>query len=336
MSFFSHLGHSISHLAHQAVHGVESVGKTAVHGVESAGETAVHGVEGAGTTVARGVESGSRAVVHTFSAGVDAAGHAFQKVETAAKDIAVTGAHEIESGLKTEANRLERSASGAFDAAVNSGRKAFNNVKHDIEKAIADGEAKIIGPAAERIVNDLIDDIKTVKDAWAEISDELSGDIETVKRAALARHITSQAEESFEKISKELGPALSKFFSKSYASFGIQFGASAAYGVAGEVGLGVIAGLPNITNVRGYGSVGVTVGVEAGAEADISLVFNLSAPENTGGASLNVVISVEAEVGGTVVVSFSIPHFRLSGISIGLGGGEEAGVSVGGGYRFLF
>lgn len=314
MSFFSHLGHSISHIAKSAEHGVESAGKSIEHGVTQATGT----------------------VAHTFSAGVDATGHAFQTVETSVGNVAVAGTHDVETGVTTAADAVAQGGSQAFEAAVRSGEAEFDNLKHTLEKALQDGEASIIGPAAEHLVKELSSEISAVTKAWKKVSKSLSSDIEIIKSAALSKQVTDRVESSLANIAKKMGSALGTFFSKSYVSFGIEFGASAAYGVAGEVALGVIAGLPNITDVRGYGAVGVSAGAEAGAEGDVAIVFNLSSPADSGGASLNVVVSLEVDVGGTVVVSYNLPDFTLGGISIGLGAGEEAGISVGAGYTFIF
>lgn len=315
MSFsLKSLVHSVSHIAKKGEQGLESTGKSVEHDVTQA----------------------TGAVTHTFSAGVDAAGHAFQNVATTVGKVAVTGASQVESGVTTAADTIARGASQEFDAAVRSGQHEFDNLRKTLEKALADGETKIVASAAERLIKDMSGDIAAVGKAWKKVSKNLSSDIDVIKSAALSKNITSRVEKSLDEIGKSMSSALGAFFSKSYVSFGIEFGASAALGVAGEVALGVIAGLPNITDVRGYGSVGVSLGAEAGAEGDIAIVFNLSSPADSGGASLNVVVSLEVDIGGTIVVSFNLPDFSLGGISIGLGAGEEAGITVGGGYTFIF
>lgn len=328
MSFLDglkHIGHSIEH-----------AGSTIGHGVENAGKTIIHGTENAGTAIAKGVTDAGQTIGHVFTKGVDAAGNEFQKIETTIGGVVVSGAKDVEKGVDTAATTIGHGGSEAFTAAVNSGKEAFDAAKSEVEKAVSAGEAAILGPAAEHRVKALASEINTIKSTWDMVSSTLSKEIDVIRQAALSKQVTSESEAAFKTVSEKLAPAIATFFSKDYVSFGIEFGASAAFGIAGEAAVGLLAGLPNITDVKGYGSVGVTAGVEEGAEADIALVFNLSAPEDSGGPSANVVVSLEVEVGGTVVVSYNLPDFSFGGISIGLGGGEEVGVSVGAGYSYIF
>ena len=304
--------------------------------ISHAGSTIESGVKSGVTTVVDGATSVGNTVVSGVTSEVNAAGQAIETVGTTVGNVTVAGTSEVVTGVTSAANTLESGASQEFGAAVKAGEAAFDKVKHELEIALAEGEVKILGPAAEHIVKDLRDAINGARSAWSSANSMLSTDVAILKGAAISKQITPPAEEAFSRIAKHMGAALGPFFSKSYVSFGVEFGVSAVLGVGVEAALGVIAGLPNITDIHGYGAVGVSVGAEAGAEADVALVFNTSGPLDSGGPSLNVIVSLEAEVGGTVVVSFNLPDFSLGGISIGLGAGDEAGISIGGGYTYVF
>jgi len=289
-----------------------------------------------GTSAGKDLSTAANATGNVIIQGVDAAGNAIQQVVTTVGDVAVTSATDIETGVTSAANTVASGASQEFDTAINAGQDAFDDVKSKIESAVKNGEAKIIDPLAKSTVDALAHEIQTLCNAWNIIESTMSGEIESIRNSAMNREVTQEATQAYQDIAKALGPELALFRQKNYASFGIEVGASASFGVAGEVGLGLLGGLPDFLDLRGYGSVGVTVGVEEGVEADISLVFNNSAPADSGGPSLNVVVSLDVAVGGTVVVSFNLPDFSFGGISIGLAAGEEVGISVGGGYTYIF
>lgn len=316
MGWFNSVVSSIGKVANKTVHDVESAATTVADDVTTAANTVADGVTTAANTVAGGVTT----------------------AVTAVGNVTVEGADAVAEGVTTAADTLAKGGSEAFEDAVNAGETAFDDVRHSLEKAMEAGELAIIGPAGKKTIEELKGLINEVKSAWDTVSSELSSEVEIIRSVASGKQISDRAKSAMSTICKhpEMGSALGGFFAKSYASFGIEFGGSVAAGVGGEAALGIVAGLPDLADIRGYGSVGLSVGAEAGAEGDVALVFNLSSPEDSGGAYVSLIFSLEVDVGGTVVVSFNLPDFSLGGISIGLGAGEEAGIAVGGGYTFIF
>lgn len=287
------------------IHTVSSWGKTAVHATTSFGETVEHGLEDAGTAVGQ---------------------------------VVVQGADAVSSGVTTAANTIASGGSQAFDSAVHAGEQGFDDVKSSLDQALQAGEASILSASAKARIQELQPTISQLVNIWPEVRSAMSPELAILRDAAQNKSVTSDAENALRNLAKnsELAAVLGQFHSKSFVSFGFEFGASAAAGVGINAAVGVIAGLPNVTDIRGYGAVGGSVGVAVGGEVDESLVVNYSSPENSGGPFVNVIFSVEAEVGGTIIVSFNLPDFSFGGLSIGLGEGAEASVSVGGGYSWVF
>ena len=327
MGWFKSAAKSIEHAGKKALDSAESAGKTVGKGVTSAGKTVEKGVVSATKTVGKGLEDAGKAV----SDGVTTAGKAIEK-ET------VHSAESVEKSVTTAADTLANTSVSAFNSAVNEGEKEFNAVKKDLQKALEAGEAAILSHLAQSKIEELEPIIDDLRGAWGTIRSDMSSEFETLKSEAFSKHISGAGHEAIGAIAKHphMARVLGKFAAKSYLSFGFEFGASAAYGVGVEAALGVCAGLPNVTDIRGYGSVGGSVGASVGGEVDESLVVNLSSPEDSGGGYIAVIFSLEAEVGGTVVVSFNLPDFSMGGVSIGLGEGAEVSVAVGGGYTFVF
>ena len=302
----------------------------------SAISKAVNWGKKASSTVGHGLETGAKDVASGTVTAAKAVGGAFKTAGEDVGKVVVTGADDVAHGVTSATDAIAHGASKEFENAVHAGENAYNDVKSDIEKAIRDGEAKIVGAWAKKVVGDLEGEITELKAFWQAMEGPMASEIATIRAAAHAKETSPEADQAMREISQSLAPAIASFLQKSYVSFGLEFGASAELGVGGEVGVGLLAGVPDLLDIRGYGSVGVTAGVDEGAEADVSLVFNTCAPKDAGGASLNVAISLDVAVGGTVVVSYNVPGFTLGGISIGFAGGEEVGVAVGAGYSYVF
>jgi hypothetical protein len=250
----------------------------------------------------------------------------------------VASADSVDRGVSSAVDVIGQTGSQAFDSAVNAGEEAFDDVKTALESALEAGEAALLSAAGKAKVEELQPIIDQLVDVWPGVRSDMSEALGVLRAAAMGKSVTDEAERALESLAKndDLSKVLGQFFAKSFISFGFEFGASATFGVGVEAALGVVAGLPNVTDIKGYGTVGGSVGASAGAEVDESLVLNFSAPEDSGGPFVDIIFSLEAEVGGTIVVSFNLPDFSLGGISIGLGEGEEVSVAVGGGYTYVF
>lgn len=325
MSFLTTLGKGLSDLGKGAVHAV-------THPVETltAPERAtVHGV--AAITGAIDPKAGQ-----TLAQGANALDQAASATDTFVDPVGVALEPKIDHGIDTATTSLTRGAEAEFRAAVNAADQEFDSIKATLEEALKRGEAEVAKAIAKTKVQALAEDMNSLVAEMNRLENDLAHDISALKAAALHRVVTPQARLALLSVANALQNVIAPFHTQSFASFGIDFGASAALGIEGDVSIGLLAGFPNITDVRGYGAVGVSVGAAEGIEGDVSLVFTTSAPAESGGPGLDIIISGDFGVGGTVVVSFNLPDLSFGGISIGLAAGEEVDISVGAGYTFVF
>lgn len=253
--------------------------------------------------------------------------------------------------------KLGADAVKAFEAIADEAKAAWDDAKALVEKAIAAGEKAILEPIAKAVTKGL--PVADLREAWKKVSASNAADISTVTTAAKNKSITPAAQTAMANIREQMGPSLGNFHKQaqqnltsaaipiavannnntssnpSFLSFGLEVQATGAYVVGAEGGLGMLIGIPD-GDGAGYGSVGITLGAEVGAEADIALCFKTGAPKDTGGVYVGIVLSLEVEVGGTIMVFFNFPKFEFTGITVGVGAGAEVAVAVDGGYTFIF
>ena len=311
---------------------LENLGKSVVHGTEEAGKDVVSATSDAGRAIAGAATDTGDAL----ASGVNTVGEGIEGGVKAAGGAVVSGADSVESGISSATGSLEHGAEQGFRNAVTASESAFEAVKSDVERILKDEEAKVAAAIAKSKVGAMAGDINALIQRFTELEVELANEVEAIRNAAMTRVLTPGAKQAIMVISNALADVIAPFHAQNMASFGVDFGASAAFGISGDASIGVLAGFPNVLDVRGYGSVGVTVGAGEGIEADVSLVFSTSAPADSGGPGLDVVIAGDFGIGGTVVVSFNLPDLSFGGISIGLAAGEEFDLSVGAGYTYVF
>lgn len=287
------------------------VAKKTGHDIESAGEHAEHRLHEAGQKIKEGLES-ALVIPHE----------------------AEKAAHEVDRAAET----IAHDADGGFQDAVEAGKEAFDKVKAAIEKALHEVEEEILKGLAASRLDGLEPVLKDLQSIWPKLRSDLSSEFETIKKSAATREVTADAKTALHTIAKapQFASFLAKHLDHSYASFGFEFSANLAAGVGGNAAVGVLAGLPDVADVEGFGSVGVSIGASVGGDADEALLIYAGSPSDATGPSVSVIFSLEVDVGGTVAVSFDLPHFHFLGFTIGLGEGEEANVALGAGYTFKF
>jgi hypothetical protein len=249
--------------------------------------------------------------------------------------------------------QIGAAAEVAFDAIQKAAKDVWNDAQEMIKKAIEAGEKAILEPIAKALIDGL--PIKEICSAWKSISSENGPLVDVVKAAAIGKIVTPESEGAMDKLRQKMEPQVTNFHKQtkqnlssaalqpfaqaatnsSFLGFGLQFGGSAVYGIGVEGGIGMLVGIP-AGNVVGYGSVGVNIGAEVGAEVDQSIVFTVGDPKDSGGVYVGIVLSLVADLGGTIQVGFAFPSFNFTTIAIGLGEGVEAQVAIDGGYTFTF
>lgn len=259
-------------------------------------------------------------------------------------------AHSIVKFFKDVGAAIE----SAFETLESAAKAAWNDAKELIKKAIEAGEKAILEPIAKAVLDGL--PIADLRQAWSVVSSNNGEHIAQIRSDVMNKKTTVASRASMKAIAAQMAPHLNNVNTqsspglqaaaqelqpysvdlKSYLSFGIEFQATASAGLGIEGAIGMLSGIPNVADVAGYGAVGGSLGVEVGAEADVALVLKMMAPKDTGGVYVGVIASLEAEVGGTAQVQFTFPGFELSGVSIGLGAGVEAGIAIDGGYTWIF
>jgi len=137
-------------------------------------------------------------------------------------------------------------------------------------------------------------------------------------------------------MSPELREPLSQAAGKSIKSFALEFGGNVAAVTNVNGALGFVVELQRITNVRRYGSVGLSLGASVGAAGNVALGLYTPSPEDYGGPFIASTLQGAFEIGGGIVVSFDLPDLSFSGFAIPVSVGEEVNISIGGGYTFIF
>lgn len=258
-------------------------------------------------------------------------------------------AHNIVNFFKDLGAAIE----SAFNTLESAAKAAWNEAENLIKKAIEAGEKAILEPIAKAAIKGL--PIAELRKVWAVVSSDNAHHVAQIKSDVMSKKTTDASRASMKVIASAMEPHLNKANAqngsarqaeqelqaystdlKNYLSFGVEFQATASFGFGAEGSIGMLAGIPNVTDVVGYGAAGGSIGVEAGAEADVALVLKTMAPKDTGGVYVGLIFSLEAEVGGTVQVQFTFPGFNLSGVSIGLGAGVEEAIAIDGGYTWIF
>lgn len=314
MSFFHHLGHDLGHIGGKIVHGAERAGKDAGHAAKTAADKTADGLK----------------------KGADGAGHIASAAAGDAAHVAVASVGAVTSGVQTATDQLEKGADDAFRDAVNASKEAYEKVKTDIENALHEAELKILEAIAKAAIGRMEHDIKALLSKFRSLEHDLKDELDAIRKSAEARVVTQGAKAALVKITAAMASEIAPFEGHGMYAFGIDFGASADLVAEADVSLGILEGIPDFHDVRGYGSVGVSVGAGEGLQADASLVFSAHSPQDSGGPAVRIILSADFEAGGTVIVSFDLPKLSVSSISIGLAAGEEFDVSAGAGFTYVF
>ncbi len=268
-----------------------------------------HGIENAGRAVSNEVKKGANAVSNTV----------------------------VDAG-NTATNATSNFASDSFNKVVKTSETEFRNATEEINNLLNSGEKALLKATATKKVKEYAHIIKALISAWPKVLISHSNDINILRTAASHKqpgNDHTRTAMSTIVTSQEMSGPVSDAASKSLASFAIEFGGNVAEGVGLEGAFGYAIGIPNVTDLAFYGTVGLSIGASIGGSVDAAIGLIPSSPKNSGGPYIAVVVEGDLDVGGGVVVSFNLPDFSFGGITIPLSAGEEINVSVGGGYTFI-
>jgi len=263
-----------------------------------------HAVKKAGESVASGVTGAGATLLQTVSGAAQSGGHFVSRV--------------LHSAVKD--------AEGEFKAA-----------KDEVQRGVNSEEEAALKSLAGKKVREYADIIRSLVKAWPAVVMRLGGEVEVLRHAASQKRTDPKAAAAMKRIatSPELSKTLSKAVDRSIVSFAIEFGGSVA-AVAGVDGaIGFVTELRNFTNVKRYGSVGLSLGASAGGSDDVALGLYTSSPQNYAGPFVSITMEGAVGIGGGIVVSFGFPDLSFGGFAIPVAVGDKVNVSVGGGYTFM-
>ena len=135
--------------------------------------------------------------------------------------------------------------------------------------------------------------------------------------------------------SPELSKILDKAAARSIVSFAVEFGGNVAAVASVDGALRFVTEIRKITNVKRYGSVGLSLGAAAGSSGDVMLGLYTSSPQKYAGPFVTVTVESVAWLGGGIVVSFGVPDLSFGGFAVPVSVGDKVNVAVCGGYTFL-
>ncbi len=228
--------------------------------------------------------------------------------------------------------------SNTFHYAVKDAEKAFDAAKNEIQNVVNSGQEAAVKSLAGKKVREYSDIIKSLVKAWPEVLSHLGSEVDLLRNEVSQRGVSPKVVEAMKKIvmSPGLRGPLSQAAGKSIKSFAVEFGGNVAAVESVNGALGFVAELQGITNVRRYGSVGLSLGASVGASGNLALGLYTSPPENYGGPFIASTLQGAFGMGAGIVVSFDLPDLSFGGFAIPLSVGEEINISFGGGYTFIF
>ncbi|MGD0886852.1 MAG: hypothetical protein ABSA46_18580 [Thermodesulfovibrionales bacterium] len=265
-------------------------------------------------------------------------GHAVKKAgETVASTVTSTATTmlHMSSGVAQSGGQF---VSNTFHDAVKNAEKEFDIAKNEIQSVVNSGQKTVLKSLASRKIQEYADIIKSLVKAWPHVLSRLGNKVDLLRNEASQKGVSPRVVKAMKQIamSPELREPLSQAAGKSIKSFAVEFGGGVAAVESANGALGFVVELQRMTNVRRYGSVGLSLGASVGAAGNVALGLYTSSPENYGGPFIASTLQGAFGIGGGIVVSFDLPDLSFSGFAIPVSVGEEVNISVGGGYTFIF
>ena len=264
-----------------------------------------HAVKKAGETVASTVTGAATTMLHISS------------------DVARSGGHFV---------------SNTFHSAVKDAEKEFDTVKNEIQSVVNSHQESILRSLAARKLQEYADIIESLLKAWPQVLSRLGSEVDLLRNEVSQSGVSPKVVKAMKQIamSPELREPLRKASGKSIKSFAVEFGGNVAAVTGVNGALGFVTELEKPSNVRRYGSVGLSLGASVGAVGNLALGLYTSVPENYGGPFIASTLQGAFEIGGGVIVSFDLPELSFGGFAIPVSVSEEVDISIGGGYTFIF
>lgn len=302
--------------------------------------------------VKKSVKKTANKATKAVSHGASQAANAVSDGANQAMDAVGRAAGQTAGFAEGTAGAISRTAQETYEAALDAGVSAYNEVHDQIEKWIDDALLELLVKIAtaayekhRRVVSDLSRSMKALlADPGARARLELLG-----KQAAGKKHDEkTDREVKMMADSPQLAPANQSAAKDGWGSISIGFGGSAAYGAGGEGSYGYAYKL-SAPGVGGFYSLGGVVG-SVGASVAFQLGAWAPPPAGLAGPYLAIELEVELEAGGGVQVIFALPSTDAAwqslvtgktsidpvGLVVAAGGGGEASAALGGGYTWIF
>jgi len=265
-----------------------------------------------------------------------AIGHAMEKVGATVSST-VTGAGATLLHTTSDATHAGGEfVSRTFHLAVKEAEEELKAVNNQIQRVADSEEGAILRSSAGKKVREYEDIIQELVTAWPKVLLSHGAEVDVLRHSASQKHMKPQAATAMKRIvsAPELRDVLHKAYDRSFVSFAIEFGGSVAAVASVDGALGFVTEIKSMSNVKRYGSVGLSLGASAGGAGDVALGLFTSSPQNYGGSFVAVTMESAVGIGGGIVVSFDFPDLMFGGFSIPVAVGEKVNVSVGGGYTF--
>jgi hypothetical protein len=264
-------------------------------------------------------------------------GHALKKAgETVASSVTRSGAallHTASEATQSGGHFVSRT----FLSAVKDAEAEFKAAGDGIQRIVDSGQEVALKSLAGKKVQEYEDIIRSLVKAWPRVVLRLGGEVDALRHAAKQKRTDAQASNAMKRIatSPELSKALEKAADRSIVSFAVEFGGNVAAVANADGALGFVTEIRNFSNVRRYGSVGLSLGASVGGSGDVALGLYTASPQHYAGPFVAVTLEGAIGIGGGIVVSYDLPDLSFGGFAVPVAFGDKVNVSIGGGYTFL-
>ena len=236
--------------------------------------------------------------------------------------------HKTTSVLEKGASTIEHGVSDIFDSVKKEAQSDLNQAQQALSTAVQSAEYAIVrGEVAKdaQKFRRLVEQFRADADKFADL-----GGVLAKRDADAAKQAIQQALSEAPAVMQEV----ERLASKELFSLTFEVGGQADLGVGLDGAVGFAVAVPNITKIKGYATVGLTIGAEEGGDAAVAIGMSPQEPDDQSGPFAAIVLSADFVAGGGVSGSMNLPDPSFGGISMALEAGEEFQVAGGAGYTF--
>lgn len=290
----------------------------------------------------------------------DTAKDAADKTANVVTGAANSVANEVSREAQEMAREMEklsrdagRAAEQAYGEALAAGETAWNEVVELSERFLTDSLMELAEALAEDIYKKHLKLIQLMGEAGHALLKDpaTSKDVQLLIDHSSHKRKDEQTQKSTASLSKHkaMQRTSDEAREKNLFSFSYGFGGGAAYGAGAEGCFGYVFDTPSVKQFMGFYGVGGVAGYSFGGSLSFQVGVWTSAPSGLAGPYLAVGVEVGDTAGGGAQVIFSMPttekawkdvvlsgKLPFSGIVVSGGVGQDLGVSVSGGYTWVY